>query len=116
MHSIYRLETSNGHGVYRVCYELGYAPVLEDHLSHPWWPAPDEDGMGRSAWSDMIFGFASLAQMRDWFNGPERLYLSSCGILLSHYQARGPIISGKRQVAFYRGCAELIWQRPLNHF
>lgn len=72
--------------------------------------------MGRSRWSDMIFGFHSLEEMRQWFDGPERLFLSTFGILLSHYQARGPIISGMHQVAFYRQSAELIWQRPLNHF
>lgn len=116
MHSIYRLETPSGNGIYISRFELGYTQAIEEHLSHPWWPSPDEDGMGHSAWSDMLFGFRSLEQMRDWFNGAERLYLSTFGILLSHYQARGPIVSGKRQVAFYRGCAELIWQKPLNHF
>lgn len=118
MHSIYRLEYPNSFGVYygSASYDEANLVLQLHRVHHENWPAPEEDGMGRSHWLDMIFGFSSLEQMRQWFDGPERLYLSTFGIALSHYQARGPIVSGRCQVAFYRQSAELIWQRPLNHF
>ncbi len=116
MHTIFRLELPDGRGVYNQRCILGYADALEEHSCHPYWPHPSEDDMGTSVWSDMIFGFASLEQMRNWFCGAERLYLSTFGIMLSCYSARGPIVTGRKQVAFYRQAAERLWQRPINHF
>ena len=116
MHTIFRLELPDGRGVYMYRYHLGYGHALEDHNNHPYWPAPEKDDMGTSAWSDMHFGFTSLEQMRNWFCGAERLYLSTFGIMLSCYSARGPIVAGRKQVAFYRQAAERLWQRPLNCF
>ena len=119
MHEIYRLEYENGKGVYwaappEVYYDLLYLPHhQEDQEDHP---RPEDDGMGRSAWAGMIFGFQSLQDLRAWFCGAERLYLSSWGVLCSKYFARGPIIAGKKQVAFYRNSATLLWQKELNHF
>ena len=119
MPEIYRLEYPSGNGVYNE------APreVFDDVLGHPCHqkdpedhPRPEEDGMGRSAWADMIFGFQSIEALRAWFCGAERLYLSTYGVLCSKYFARGPIITGKKQVAFYRASATLLWQKPLNHF
>jgi hypothetical protein len=119
MPEVYRLEYLNGAGIYWHAPDdlrktvLGDPVHQEDPIDHP---RPSEDGMGWSAWSDMIFGFASLEAMRAWFNGPERLYLATYGVLLSAYFARGPIITGKKQLAFYRQSATLLWQRPINHF
>lgn len=117
MPEVYRVEFTNGEGVYIAAYHKGYSDVLHvhqhDEIDHP---RPSEDGMGMSSWADMIFGFADLTQMRAWFNGSERLYLATEGLMLSKYYARGPIISGKRQCAFYRQSATLIWQKPLNYF
>src|SRR5882757_2883211 len=116
MPEVYRLEFSDGKGVYVYSDPFYYEQLQchqndkEDH------PRPEEDDMGRSAWADMIFGFASIEAMRAWFNGTERLFLSAQGIVLSKYFARGPIISGKKQLAFYRQSAALLWQKPLNHF
>lgn len=116
MHTIFRLELPDGRGVYNQRHRLGYGAAIKEHQEHPYWPAPEKDDMGTSAWSDMIFGFASLTQMQNWFCGAERLYLSTFGIVLACYSARGPIVAGRKQVAFYRQAAELLWQRPINHF
>lgn len=119
MPEVYRLQYSDGSGVYHCAprdlyYDLLGLPHHQD--DHSSCPRPDKDGMGRSAWSDMIFGFASLEAMRAWFDGPERMFLSTYGVLLAAYFARGPIISGKKQLAFYRQSATLLWQKPINHF
>lgn len=119
MPQVFRLEYADSRGVYyaspQECHEhvLGTATHQEDPIDHP---RPQEDGMGQSAWSDMIFGFQSLEAMRAWFCGAERLFLSTHGVLLSCYFARGPICTGKKQLAFYRQSATLLWQKPLNHF
>lgn len=119
MPEVYRLEYPNSAGIYTGTSSSTPQAQLVLQLHREWsvhWPAPEEDGMGRSAWADMIFGFSSLEQLREWFDGAERLYLSTFDILCCKYYARGPIISGKKQCAFYRQSATLLWQKPINHF
>lgn len=119
MPEVYRIEYPCGGGVYysAPCEARFVLLMTEYHQDNPIdHPRPTADGMGQSAWADMIFGFSSLPQMRAWFDGTERLFLSQFGALCSKYFARGPIISGRKQVAFYRKSADLIWQKPLNHF
>lgn len=92
---------------------LGSPVHQDDPIDHP---RPEEDGMNRSAWADMIFGFRTIEAMQAWFNGAERLYLATYDVVLVKYFARGPIISGKKQCAFYQQSATLIWKKPINHF
>ena len=71
----------------------------------------------RRYWNfEMIFGFSSIESMRAWFNGAERLFLSTFGHFLSAYEVSGKIAWGHKQLAFHRKSAELLWQKPLNHF
>lgn len=116
MHTIFRLEFPNGNGVYCASDPI-YYDMLQDHQHDPIdHPKPADDGLQQAIVDNMHFGFQSLDSMRAWFCGAERLYLSTFGIMLACYSARGPIVTGKKQVAFYRQAAELLWQRPLNHF
>lgn len=123
MPEIFRLEYPDGRGPYTGSpphhYEWSKAPFLdilcmEHHQAHPNCPSPVTDGICKTAAADMIYGFASVDSMRNWFDGAERLYLHTWGIMLSKYFARGPILSGQKQVAFYRQSATLIWQKPLH--
>lgn len=119
MPEVYRLEFHDNSGVYTGAPHALYSQLFmdaahqQDPIDHP---RPEEDGISRSAHAYMIFGFASLDAMRAWFNGAERLYLGTYDVLLSKYFARGPILKGKKQLAFYRQSATLIWQKPINHF
>lgn len=115
MPEIYRLEY-NGKGVYWGA-DDAYYRFLDSHQHDPEnHPRPDADGLRKALTDGMLFGFASLDQMKSWFDGAERLYLSTFGVVCCKYFARGPILTGRCQVAFYRACADLIWIKPLNHF
>lgn len=115
--TVYRVETALGHGPY---YYSGpeseeWDIAIADHRAgDDQHPAYRDDCM-RIDWQ-IIFGFASIAAMRAWFNGTERLFLSSCGHRLSAYEVEGRIAKGNKQQAFHRKDAKLLWQKPLNHF
>lgn len=117
---VYRVETSLGKGPYY--YDQPQAKDWEIAIEHhregdEQHPSMYDDGALYADWKfGMIFGFASIDACCAWFNGTERLFLSTFGHFLSAYEVSGKIAMGKKQLAFDRKSAELLWQKPLNHF
>ncbi len=118
MLEVFRVETTLGHGPYWYSgpecddWDIAVADHRAGDEQHPDWR---EDGLGSEFTGNMIFGFASLAQMRAWFIGAERLFLATCGFQCSCYQV-AKVVKGGKQLAFERKSATLRWQKPINHF
>lgn len=72
---IYRFTSQSGKGVYsdRIC-----EGISDDFIRHP---MPEEEELFVESlkitekWSDVLFGFNSLNQIKSWFNEKERHYL-----------------------------------------
>jgi len=117
---VYRVETSLGKGPYY--YEQPHSDEWEIAIAHhregdEQHPSMHDDNTMVEDWDwHMIFGFASIDDCRAWFNGAERLFLSTFGHFLSAYEVSGKIAIGHKQLAFHRANAKLLWQKPLNHF
>ncbi len=113
---VYRVETQEGRDVYFSTRDDEWEQAIEAHRSgnhqHPCWR---DDGMESTYNHSMIFGFASPEQMKAWFNGTERLYMATFGLLCSCY-VTSRVSLGHNQLAFYREDATLLWQKPLSHF
>lgn len=112
---VYRVETPTNIGPYYDSksdeWDIAIAAHRKGTEQHP---AAYEDGIleirGRQ------FGFQSIDAMRAWFNGAERLYLSTHDICLSCYATIGTVCLGHKQLTFEIRHSTLIWRKPLSHF
>lgn len=124
---VWRLEDERGRGVYTAAGALTYGyrfkkrpwPTQDKKLAPAWleingpggdWYEPNESAR------DWVFGFSSLAQLRDWFGSREhRAILADRGIKLNRYSVpRQYLHKGDTQAVFRRSEAKLLGERVLD--
>lgn len=100
---IYRVQNLDNSGPYGI-YEAWKSKPHEG----PMHPGPYSDGMGENDTGDasfvpgMVFGFASLTQLRAWFDHKELVNLAALGFYVTIYDVtENTVVSGKTQVAFH---------------
>lgn len=118
---VYRVETDAAAGPYRTDVAANCPKVPHDICSNGYkTPMPYNDGI--RIWESMSFierdklrfGFATLAQLKEWFHAPARQAFALGGYAVSMYDTKdGTVLAGKKQVAFEFEKAERLDRFPL---
>lgn len=137
---VYRIENENGTGIYGL--ELAYGNTKSDILDEQceetiledFHPGPDFDPGIKKFWKKLdadtrakyVFGFASVAQMHDWFppKGLEQMEAQAAAgnseqttTMISVYSVPATsAYKGERQVMFFMKDAVLMSRFPLTHY
>lgn len=111
---VYRIEDKNGWGPYSSCYmmdwehprEVVLCRLQEAHSRDPLRPSPYTNGEPwedyYSSSKDMVFGFASLQELYNWFNGFVE-DLINVGFYIKTFEVpNNQVKLGRLQLAFKR--------------
>ena len=83
--------------------------VVDSSGTNPHTPSPSCDGISYKTLTIIhYFGFASIKQMKEWFDPKDRVNLDTAGFILSKWKlddCDDNIIHGGKQVCFKRGIA-----------
>lgn len=117
MKKVYRLETTEGLGVYtaRELYPMLWR-VLKEYCELPNHPGPFTDNGLKNLFRqfgellEFNFGFSSLEQLTAWFfRRDDRQLISECGIVCAVYEVEdGHFHLGERQCVFKKSHAKKV--------